>query len=517
MCVILHKQAGKAVAEADIIGAMETNPHGFGFMFLNPETKRIEARKGLFKKPKTVIKVFKDLTPFEACFHFRIRTHGAISDSACHPFMICDKEKHGIDMYMMHNGTFGKVHGKVGESDTQQFVNNYLQPMLQNNPMFIETDAFKELVESYIGNYNKVIFMYGDEGKVLRLNDANWGIHDGMNVSNKFFVPTTTWHSHGRRGSSRFSASDNYDAEDYVVSCYDGPTRSWNRGDAIAALKRKRDQEKDNKVRYFCGSPIKLGTSMYMTHQTSEHWYATGIVTELNEFNCKIDFPGMNGVKRTSTFYLHHGTPDHTATGYQAVPLSRPVDTVSKTIHSIMEEKKKKTEAALKEEKAEEEALKIAVQEKPPEPTTAPVQLQLVDQTKKKETEAEKVNSERNLSEVSHKGITIECKHRWCAFFKNSTQDFVDGTTVNDIFHKTDQERFRWFMDNTETAYNMFLDLMEKVVYDDQESGILDENFFPIVEDVDPTEDAVEETQEQKDERVLAEMEKMWNGWGCGG
>lgn len=448
MCVIIHKPEGVEVTPKDIKGAFETNPDGFGVMFYDKAQDRIIGKKGVFKNIKKIMAVFNTLRETEAIYHFRIKTHGSICNEQCHPFQICSKDRDGMDIFFMHNGTIHKQKGQAGESDTQMFCNAFLKPLLQPNPNFIKTEAFKDLIESYIGGYNKLAFMYED-GKILRLNDMNWQEHEGLRCSNKHFVPWT---------------KRNYNTN-YVNSHWDDVKKEWVPNDTKKDTSNVTmlEHHKKNVSYFFCGQTIEVGDSVLVTNKDEEKWYAEGTIESISALTFAVRFKNRVDNIMTLAFELSTGDAAYLQSGYQCVLMSRKSSDIDKTIEDI-------TTKALEEEEAEDKALDI--QEKKKEEKVVSEKQPLVAKT----------SAGTSLS-VSHSGRTIDIKQRWASGFSDSTQEFCDGTTVLDVYNMNDEDRFRFFLDNMETSYNMFLDMMEKIVTDDIDDGLINSD-----DDADDTE-----------------------------
>jgi hypothetical protein len=109
----------------------------------------------------------------------------------------------------------------------------------------------------------------------------------------------------------------------------------------------------------------------------------------------------------------------------------------------------------------------------------------------------------------------VDHKERYCAGFQDSLQPFgAEEVSVRDIFLKDDHDRFRWFIDNTETAYNMFLDLVEKMVYEDFDDGLLDSEYNIVDADIDV--DPVEDTEDTEADKRSEEISKAWDMYSHG-
>ena len=185
MCVIIHKPAETTFNEADIRAAHSNNEDGFGYMYYDPKLKKVVAEKAINQTPDTIVETFKNLEKYNACFHYRYKTHGEIVNAQCHPFRVLNRKDHGVDMFMMHNGVISEAGIKAKESDTQAFTRNFLQPILAKAPSLIHTEAMQKLISKYIGQGSKLCFML-DDGTVVKINESKGSQRDGCWVSNTY-------------------------------------------------------------------------------------------------------------------------------------------------------------------------------------------------------------------------------------------------------------------------------------------------------------------------------------------
>lgn len=440
MCVIIHKPKDIIIKDKDIAGAFESNGDGFGYMFYDSVLDKIIGRKACMKNIDKIIKIFRAMDEIEAVYHFRIMTHGKICDAQCHPFEICNKKDHGMDIYFMHNGVIRDQKGEAGESDTQMFRNSFLVPLLQKQPEFIETEAFKKLMESYIGCGNKLCFMYG-QGKILRLNDSSWQIHDGLNVSNKAFVPYTP-----------------YDGHSYLNSRWDYNLGRWvdlpEKSTLLDRLKSKRVIDNEKSSVSFFGTQVHIGSTMFITKNNDEEWYAEGKVNSHTNWSVHVTFLSETGKEKTVGFFTNSGESVASEPGYQCIPMGRNASGVERTIAGDILEAKAEAEAT--------------VLDKGGEPPKLPPLLTFEEVKKKTSVAAS--------SKVSHDGIDVDPDQRWFDCLDNSLQEYNDGSTILDFSNKEPQARFEWFIEHLETAYNMFQDLVEKMIEEDVDAGVLNDN-----------------------------------------
>ncbi len=472
MCVIIHKPAEKVISEKDCRGAFQTNRDGFGFMYFDKAKAKIVANKAVFKDIDKVLQVMDALSAFEVAYHFRIKTHGSICDTQCHPFRVLNKEEHGQDIYMMHNGVISGQKGEVGESDTQMFVNGVLRPMLAENPDMIKTRMFKSWVEHEVGGGNRLLFMYGD-GKTVRINDRLWDLHEGMSVSNRNFtyyqdrttIASTgdmTKHSH----SSRFP--------EYDVG-FPGARQTPNF---------------KNKESLLSGEPVHVGDQMFITHRESLTYYcADAKVTSIDAWSCTIQLKDKNGIYRSLSFFLADGSSTYRDNdgGYQCMRMSRWINGVDHSIESLA-----KLQDAAKTRSLSEKGSEMLGDDSY---KNLPA---LEDLAKKKtSTVSEPKNNALDSCNVSHGSLTVDANNRWGEGLENSLQAYQTGTTILDVENMAVQDRFDFFVSNPEDSFAMFQDLVEKLVREDVEAGIVE----------DATE--VEKAELKQNEEDAAHLEEM--------
>jgi hypothetical protein len=504
------------MAEKDIRGAASGNRDGFGLMYYNKELDTIVAQKACMKNINKILTIFDSLTPYEVMYHFRIRTHGVVSDSMCHPFEVTTKKKHGMDIWFMHNGFIGKQKGLVTESDTCCFRNNYLTPLLKDNPDFIRTEAFKGLIEEYIGGHNKVCFMFG-KGETLRLNESVWWDHDGMRVSNKACFPyeyTAQSNYHRQRWDEEtggwVSPDIKQDAQERLAIFRKNKTSR----EASCSLRGERSSSFISGFK-LCGVPVELGNTMFITHRSDKDWYAEGRITGMNVWSINIKFTDMLGVERNLNFLTSDGESVAADPGYQAILMSRTSPDMDKTIEGIEADLKKTiTQEQLELDRAEEASLaekgaEVIADEDAHMPSwllpKPALQLEDLKGVKKKEethlvstreascslqversssldsgkdqTTSKAVRNMQNYPKelVSNGSHVVDAALRWFDCLENSLEQYNDGQTILDVENMDTQARFKFFCENKETAFAMFQDLVEKIVQEDIEDGIVDD------------------------------------------
>lgn len=163
MCIIAVKPEKVQFTKAQLKVMWAANPHGAGFMYA--EKGEVKVVKGL-STLAALIKAIDAVGPLrKMVFHFRIRTHGAMSDEMTHPFWVREGK-----LAMVHNGVIRAVVNETTdkESDTSVFArklsNNYVDPLAA-----IQSDFHRQMIEAYIGQ-SKLVFMDGT-GSTYILNE----------------------------------------------------------------------------------------------------------------------------------------------------------------------------------------------------------------------------------------------------------------------------------------------------------------------------------------------------------
>lgn len=187
MCIIIYNPGGQPLDKDLLRTAYDNNPHGFGFMWIEDyEVFSIKGMSGF----NDIWQLSTHLAGFSYCLHFRWRTAGKIREAQCHPHTVLDKEKHGMNLKMMHNGTiYGMKTGKKGRSDTQvyasQLTNQYLHKDRNLTRFFDNVHGQAPAM----GSFNKFVFM-ADGNRVEIVNEEAGYWMDNMWYSNVYSFET---------------------------------------------------------------------------------------------------------------------------------------------------------------------------------------------------------------------------------------------------------------------------------------------------------------------------------------
>lgn len=215
MCLIVHKENTESkFTEEQFRSMINSNPHGLGIMYR--ENGRVVVHKTL----GTALEKFELWTKFkdmeEYAMHARWKTHGLVDIPNCHPYRVLSlDEGDPLDVYMMHNGIIsGFPDVDKTMSDTWNFVEAIIRPIVKNNiELLWDNDAVQILVQDFIGNGSKLLFMRGDDHAkpVLIINDKAGTQYNGCWLSNTS-VARSVSHSYGHNsGANNFHSGYRYD------------------------------------------------------------------------------------------------------------------------------------------------------------------------------------------------------------------------------------------------------------------------------------------------------------------
>lgn len=183
MCIAIAKPKNILIYKETFETCFAANSDGAGFAYSDRGSMVIE--KGFF----TFDEFFKAYEPHanKTCLiHFRIKTHGKLSQENCHPFSVTDT------LAFIHNGIINSHGYDAHKSDTVDFNEKVLIPLVAKyGEEVLNSDLIKPLIESYIGG-SKLVFMDGitEEFTIYNESLGNW--NSGVwfsNTSWKKFTP----------------------------------------------------------------------------------------------------------------------------------------------------------------------------------------------------------------------------------------------------------------------------------------------------------------------------------------
>lgn len=176
MCLIGYNPFGNRLSQSLMRVAYDNNPDGLGIVWLDDDNELSVVKD--VTDFKTFWSLLKDLDGYTYAFHLRYKTRGQITPEQCHPFQVLNREKHGVDLYMMHNGTIFGLEEK-NKSDSQIFA-DILQEMYEKNFMgecfttenLIKFYNFIEGGKTTIGSFNRLLFLTNQTVKIVNKSDG---------------------------------------------------------------------------------------------------------------------------------------------------------------------------------------------------------------------------------------------------------------------------------------------------------------------------------------------------------
>ena len=178
MCIAIYKPKDKLINKTTLKRCYEANPDGAGFMYA--QSKKLNIQKGFFNFDQ-FYEAYKKHEAKKCIIHFRIKTHGKIDETNCHPFHINDS------MGFVHNGTISGFGNDI-HSDTIQFNENILQKLVGKwGNLSLFEDPIVNLIEGRIG-YSKLIMLdrHGNH-KIFNEEKGEWS--SGVWYSNTSYKP----------------------------------------------------------------------------------------------------------------------------------------------------------------------------------------------------------------------------------------------------------------------------------------------------------------------------------------
>jgi hypothetical protein len=182
LCIAIYKEKGKVITRETLLECFNHNPDGAGFVYV--ADGKLYMEKGFFKF-QDFYDAYLPHMEHQALIHFRIKTHGAVDKTNCHPFMITN------NFAFIHNGTISG-HGEKDFSDTYMFNEEVLKPMVKVFGIKSLWQPFmKTVLEDYIG-WSKLIFL-DSRGNFNIYNEDKGEWVDGVWYSNTSYKPRQTY------------------------------------------------------------------------------------------------------------------------------------------------------------------------------------------------------------------------------------------------------------------------------------------------------------------------------------
>ena len=155
MCIAIMNPSNVTLKKKVIKNCWDNNYNGAGLLFVNQQTGELDT----FKELKNFDKYYDAYTNIRKhhkestiILHFRIATHGGVTESNCHPFIVDDT------LGFVHNGIISGVPDSKEHSDTYMFNESMLKKL---PPGFVHNEVIMSLLADFIG-YSKLVFLDTD-------------------------------------------------------------------------------------------------------------------------------------------------------------------------------------------------------------------------------------------------------------------------------------------------------------------------------------------------------------------
>ena len=214
MCIIIVANKNKKIPNEHIKLASELNCDGFGISA--SVNNKLFVYKSISINSDDIIKLYNSIRQVatgDIVLHFRLATHGDISDKLCHPFYV------NKDLVMFHNGVMSdSVSGynkyNKNESDTKAFVNNVLKNFKKG---FQDNETVMNIISTSVGEYNKLCFL-DSTGRTTYTSSDKWVEHNGILYSNPDIFYDGENYRYINPATMEYVTEDYYD--DYFDSKY---------------------------------------------------------------------------------------------------------------------------------------------------------------------------------------------------------------------------------------------------------------------------------------------------------
>lgn len=155
MCIIISKPAKRKMKSECYHKSFQHNKDGAGIAYV--DDNELKVTKGIFNEEEFV-SIVEALEDKAMIIHCRVATHGTINAENCHPFLIeCPSHKE-YKFAVAHNGQLAWRSTKK-QSDTVCFIEDFLAPLFDQNPWFLDQPHCPEMLEKFIGTGNKLVIM----------------------------------------------------------------------------------------------------------------------------------------------------------------------------------------------------------------------------------------------------------------------------------------------------------------------------------------------------------------------
>lgn len=254
MCVIIHLEKDATIDERMVVNATYNNPHGYGFISIEPDGSLNVQRVVPESKetdPNVILKLLEDNKDKERILHLRWATVGEVTLDNAHPFKVYEHEEDEEEAWFMHNGT---LYGYGSESKYWAGCYNYAaEEWIEAEEDMSDTREFAMTVlEPYLSRWDGD---YSDYHFKVMLDKFWSGTSMGILVSN--YMPVWRfggkWHELDSNCSTGkvFASNDSY---------FDRVTRGPEYDRRQEAVRKEREKNNTGVVAWNSGNSRDKGT-----------------------------------------------------------------------------------------------------------------------------------------------------------------------------------------------------------------------------------------------------------------
>lgn len=189
MCIAILNTKGTVLKKELLRNCWENNGDGAGMLYINDYNmmevyKEMKSFDAFYDKYSEVKRMYGKRN---IVLHFRISTHGGITESNCHPFMVHQ------DLGFVHNGMIYNVPTSKVHSDTFMFNEVILKKLKEG---FEYDEDVLDMLEVYIGSGSKLIFLNADDDyAIVNEKAGHWNL--GCWFSNSSYKQVNSWVDYG--------------------------------------------------------------------------------------------------------------------------------------------------------------------------------------------------------------------------------------------------------------------------------------------------------------------------------
>ena len=179
MCLLVHQPKATKFSNEFLADVYSANRDGLGIMYADRGNVVVE--KALPASADDFIAFYREHAGERECvWHARMRTHGDIDLSNCHPYEVTSR------VWLAHNGVLSSGNDwDPSKSDTWHFIRNIVEPAVAFDESLVLDDEWQSFLGGLIGASNKfgIVTAAGD---VVVINRKSGVTYNGAWLSNTY-------------------------------------------------------------------------------------------------------------------------------------------------------------------------------------------------------------------------------------------------------------------------------------------------------------------------------------------